>query len=94
MSMKNPVTLAGIEPATFRFVAQHFNHCATATGIRGSQFKLASGNLNYQFHHKGLPFFFVISGFLLPQHGASSGCGWKNCLHIYSIVANILNKQS
>ena len=30
MSMKNPLTLAGIEPATFRFVAQHLNHCATA----------------------------------------------------------------
>jgi len=28
--MKNPMTPAGIEPATFRFVAQHFNHCATA----------------------------------------------------------------
>ena len=27
--MKNPLTLAGIEPATFRFVAQHPNHCAT-----------------------------------------------------------------
>ena len=24
------MTLAGIEPATFRFVAQHLNHCATA----------------------------------------------------------------
>ena len=30
MSTKNPLTLAGIEPATFRFVAQHLNHCATA----------------------------------------------------------------
>ena len=30
MSMKNPLTLAGIEPTTFRFVAQHLNHCATA----------------------------------------------------------------
>ena len=30
MSMKNRMTLAGIEPATFRFVAQHLNHCATA----------------------------------------------------------------
>ena len=30
MSLKNPLTLAGIEPATFRFVAQHLNHCATA----------------------------------------------------------------
>ena len=28
--MKNPMTPAGIEPATFRFVAQHLHHCATA----------------------------------------------------------------
>ena len=27
---KNPLTPAGIESATFRFVAQHLNHCATA----------------------------------------------------------------
>ena len=26
MSMKNPLTLAEIEPATFRIVAQHLNH--------------------------------------------------------------------
>ena len=25
--MKNPLTAAGIEPTTFRFVAQHLNHC-------------------------------------------------------------------
>jgi hypothetical protein len=24
-----PMTLSGIEPATFRFVAQYLNHCAT-----------------------------------------------------------------
>ena len=30
MSIKNPVTSAGIETATFRFVAQHLNCCATA----------------------------------------------------------------
>ena len=35
MSMKNPLTPAGIEPATFRFVAQHLNHCATAVVYRG-----------------------------------------------------------
>jgi len=28
--MYNPLTPAGIEPATFRFVAQHLNHCANA----------------------------------------------------------------
>jgi len=30
MSIKNPLTPSGIEPATYRFVAQHLNHCATA----------------------------------------------------------------
>ena len=34
MSMKNPLTPAGIEPATFRFVTQHLNHCATAVPAR------------------------------------------------------------
>jgi len=32
--MKIPLTPAGIEPATFRFVAQHLNHCATAVPCR------------------------------------------------------------
>ena len=32
--MKNPLRPAGIEPATFRFVAQHLNHCATAVPRR------------------------------------------------------------
>jgi len=30
MSMKNPLTPAGIEPVTFWFLAQHLNHCTTA----------------------------------------------------------------
>jgi len=33
MSLKNPLTPTGIEPATFRFVAQHLNHCATTVAI-------------------------------------------------------------
>jgi len=34
-SYVNEKTLAGIKPATFRFVAQHLNHCATAVpGIK------------------------------------------------------------
>ena len=31
--MKSPLTLAGIEPATFRFVTEHLNHCATAVPL-------------------------------------------------------------
>ena len=31
--MKNPLIPAGIEPATFRFVAQHLNNCATAVPL-------------------------------------------------------------
>ena len=30
---KIPMIPVGIEPATFRFVAQHLNHCATAVPI-------------------------------------------------------------
>ena len=32
--MKNPLTQPGIEPATFRFLAQHLNHYATAVPLR------------------------------------------------------------
>jgi len=36
--MKNPLTTAGIEPATFRFVAQHLSHCATAVPVLKGRF--------------------------------------------------------
>ena len=42
MSMKNPLTPAGIEPATFRLVAQHLNHYATAVPGEGNKLKLIS----------------------------------------------------
>jgi hypothetical protein len=31
---------------------------------------------------------------LLPQHGASSGCGWRRRPSDVEVAANILNKQS
>ena len=51
MSMKNPLTPAGIEPVTFRFVAQHLNHCAAAVSFSiilvdlNSRIKKANGSL-------------------------------------------------
>ena len=33
MPVKNQVISTGIEPATFRFVVQHLNHCATADPV-------------------------------------------------------------
>jgi hypothetical protein len=38
---KIPMTPSGIEPATFRFVAQYFNHCATISGP--TQLELTNG---------------------------------------------------
>ena len=37
---KIPMTPAGIEPATFRFVAQHLNHCATAVPPKVTEYLL------------------------------------------------------
>jgi hypothetical protein len=31
---------------------------------------------------------------LSSQHGAFSGCGWRDCLQLYRVAVNILNKQS
>jgi len=47
--MKNPLTLAGIEPATIRFVEQHLNHCATP-GRAGLLFLLQSVHTATVFH--------------------------------------------
>ena len=41
--MKNPLTLAGIEQVTFRFVAQRLNHCATAVILTEGQSRKSSG---------------------------------------------------
>jgi hypothetical protein len=35
----------------------------------------------------------MLGGSLSPQHGASSGCGWRNGLQLWRVAANILNKQ-
>jgi hypothetical protein len=35
----------------------------------------------------------VISGFLSPRHGASSGCRWRNGFQMWRVAANTLTKQ-
>jgi hypothetical protein len=31
----------------------------------------------------------VVRGSVSPQHGVSSGCGWRNGLQIWKVAANI-----
>jgi len=47
-----PMTPAGIEPGTFRFVAQHLNHCATAVPPKGYIYccKFCPGSSNFYFY--------------------------------------------
>jgi hypothetical protein len=35
----------------------------------------------------------MFGGALSPQHGASSGCGWRIGLQLWRAAMNILNKQ-
>jgi len=36
----------------------------------------------------------MLGGSLSPWHGASSGCGWREVLWVWSVTVNLLNKQS
>ena len=49
MSMKNSLTPAVFEPATFRFVAQHLNPCATAVAFASAYafFKLTNAEATF-----------------------------------------------
>jgi len=49
---KFPMTPAGIEPATFRFVTQHLNHCATAVPARYMYYN--TNNDELMFSYSGL----------------------------------------
>jgi len=51
------MTPSGVEPATFRFVAQHLNHCATAVPIlQASTFQKHSLILQYSISNRYVSF--------------------------------------
>ena len=49
------MTPAGIEPANFRFVAQHLNHCATAVPLKFTVFPQFSVILLWPFRNSMWP---------------------------------------
>jgi hypothetical protein len=56
MSMKNPLTPAGIEPATFRFVTQLLNHCANAVPVWNKDYSKLDGIVTALRLGRGLDF--------------------------------------
>jgi len=65
--MQNPLTPAGIEPASFRFVAQHLNHCATAVPENFGTDRYFAANNTYTTNVATLYSFFVTYP---VEHGA------------------------
>jgi len=62
--MKNPLTPAGIKPATYRFVAQHPNHCATAVPVHQMDLGLFIHLFIYLFIHLFIYLFIHLSVYL------------------------------
>ena len=72
MSTKNPQTPAGIEPATFRFVAQHLNHCAAAVPTANLT-KIIDDGLMATHYNCGCV---IVFAFLKTAKRAVETCRW------------------
>ena len=75
---KIPMTPCGIEPATFRFVTQHLNHCATAVPRRWwgkVKYKVRLTSVTRCRHKVVDPFFNIVSG--IPHCNASKSIGLR-----------------
>jgi len=83
ISMKNPLTPAGIDPATFRFVAQHLNHCATAVPPENSKSRIILSSITKQWSlvHSGLSMAqqpLVDHGLLIIEASRSHSDTWHS----------------
>jgi hypothetical protein len=85
MSMKFPMTPSGIEPATFRFVAQYLNHCATISGPRSHSVSNQSLCVTLSVLFNIVPAVCVMA-FLRSVHATliSSSSSSSTCLAKYS----------
>jgi len=52
MSMKIPLTPAVVEPATFRFIAQQLNHCATAVPEKACSYMKCIGDVTVSWNDR------------------------------------------
>ena len=70
---KIPMTPVGIEPATFQFVAQHLNHCATAVPTQYKYSIVIVCICNRMLQYKVVTLIFkVLTALLEPK-------GWLSC---------------
>jgi len=74
MSMKNPLTPAGIKPATYRFVAQHLNHCATAVPDGRGIYSIYYIRCNYMFRYLTMAIFRLYMKYLVSSYTWLMGC--------------------
>jgi len=98
---KAPMTPCGIEPATFRFVAQHLNHCATAVPIYNItvliyRCVLTENNTLYKFYKNSLTWSFtkirsMVLDFFYTETDSKPHCYWAHFCHLSLQISQNIN---